>query len=86
MRPFVAKRESSRCGIRSIKRLKICKAARLRDSVGVVQPKKTLRVSFLNVDGLNEVTLEDVSGTIKEKNQDIGFFIGNKEKSRRCWD
>ena len=81
MRPFKTKRESSRCGVRHVRRLKLCTAARLRESIGIVKPKSTLRASFLNVDGLNEITLEDVSGTIREKNQDIVFLLETKRRA-----
>ena len=81
MRPFKTKRESSRCVVRQVRRLKLCTAARLRESIGIVKPKSTLRASFLNVDGLNEITLEDVSGTIREKNQDIVFLLETKRRA-----
>ena len=76
MRPFCSKIRP----VRRVRQLKFKKAAKLRDSIGVVQSKKLLRTSFLNVDGLNELTLDDVSSTVTSKDSDIVFLVETKRR------
>ena len=59
---------------------KLKKAARLRDSVGVVESKKILKTCFLNVDGLSEATLEDVKTTVRLKTPDLVFLVETKRR------
>ena len=80
MRPFVAKTETFHRATRRVKQFKFKKAAKLRESIGVIQSKKFLRSSFLNVDGLSEVSLEGVTSTVKKKSPDIVFLVETKRR------
>ena len=60
---------------RSIQECRLKKQARTRDSYGVVEEKKTLQASFLNVDGLSEATLEDIKNTVQLKTPDLVFWL-----------
>ena len=80
MRPFVSKRETVHRIVRNVKSSRFKKTAKLRESIGVVQPKNYLRAAFLNVDGLNEVTFEDVSSTIVNQHQDVVFLVETKRR------
>ena len=61
-------------------RQSIHKKAKLRDTVGTVQIKKTLRVAYLNVDGLGSATLEDVRSTVGLKNPDLCVLVETKRR------
>ena len=88
MRPLASGRGSSRSSSkeqvhrskRSTRRLKGTKA-KLRESVGVIHSKKFLRSSLLNVDGLNEVTLADVEGTVVTQKHDIVILLETKRRA-----
>ena len=79
MRPFCLKEPFHR-SVRGVKQRKFKKAAKLRDSIGVVQSKKLLRTSFLNVDGLNELALEDVTSTVNKRDSDVVFLVETKRR------
>ena len=80
MRPFSSKKKFVPCAVRHVRRFKFARAARRRESIGVLQPKKLLKTSFLNVDGLSEITLDDVSSTIKVRNLDVVFLVESKRR------
>ena len=80
MRPFSYTKKFAHGAVRHVQRFKFAKAARRRDSIGVVQPKKLLKTAFLNIDGLSEVTLDDVSDTVKDRNLDVVFLVESKRR------
>ena len=55
--------------------------AKLRESVGVINSKKFLRSSLLNVDGLNEVSLADVESTVVKQKHDVVILLETKRRA-----
>ena len=82
MRPYAIKKKrvASNGSRRFIHDCRLKKQARVRESYGVVEEKKTLRASFLNVDGLSEATLEDVKHTVRLKTPDVVFLVETKRR------
>ena len=80
MNPFKSHKRVYHCSVRRGKQFRFKKAAKLRESIGVVQSKKLLKTGFLNVDGLNDVSREDVSDTIKLKKIDVVFIVESKRR------
>ena len=56
------------------------KAARQREGIGVIDRKKTLKTCFLNVDGLGEVTFENIKETIDVKRPDLVILVETKRR------
>ena len=69
---------------RSIRQLKVNKAVKLCESFGVKDSKKTLRSALLNVDGLDEVSLEDVKSTVSRKKPDVVLLLETKRRLETC--
>ena len=65
---------------RSINQFRFKKAARRRENVGVLSRKKTLKTCFLNVDGLGDITLEDIKETVDVKKPDLIFLVETKRR------
>ena len=64
--------------------LKWNRSAKLRTAVGIIQSKRHLRSSLLNIDGLSEVSLEDVKSTISQKKPDIVILLETKRREEEC--
>ena len=65
----------------SRKRLfRIHRKAKLRETVGVVDVNKSLKVSSLNVDGLTDASLWNVNRTIKQKSPDLCILLETKRR------
>ena len=54
---------------------------RLRQNAGALKCKNNLKASFLNVDGLSDAKLEDVTATILSQSPDICFLFETKRRS-----
>ena len=80
MNPFKSHKRTFHHTVRRVRQLRFKNSAKLRDSIGIVQPKKLLKTAFLNVDGLNELSLEDVSSTVRLKNSDVVFLLESKRR------
>ena len=82
MRPFENKKKvrSIQMNKRRINQFRYKKAARRREYVGVLNRKKTLKTCFLNVDGLGDVTLEDIKETVNIKNPDLMILVETKRR------
>ena len=57
------------------------KRAKLRQSVGVLDFKKTLRCGLLNVDGLGPATLEDVKAAFHRRSPDLCILLETKRRA-----
>ena len=79
MRPYTTKR-NFHGRKRKVNQFRALKRAKLRDSVGVIHTKNLLRCSLLNVDGLNEASLDSVETMMVEKKPDVVILL---EKKRR---
>ena len=79
MRPYTSKRvfHGSK---RRINQFRAVKRAKLRDSVGVIHTKNLLRCALLNVDGLNEASLNSVENLMVEKKPDVVFLLETKRR------
>ena len=53
---------------------------RRKQQVGELRCKNTLKASFLNVDGLSETKLEDISSTVLSTSPDIFFLLETKRR------
>ena len=89
MRPFkkshqIPTKDNHQGNRRSIRQLKVNKAVKLRESFGVKDSKKTLRSALLNVDGLDEVSLEDVKSTVSRKKPDVVLLLETKRRLETC--
>ena len=51
---------------------------RLKQQPGYLSSKNSLKASFLNVDGLSEAKLEDVTSTVLNTSPDIFFILETK--------
>lgn len=81
MKPFGLKqRKNIRISCRRVQAFRLKKEARRRENYGVIKHKKVLKTCFLNVDGLGEVTFEDIKTTIKLKNPDIVYLVETKRR------
>ena len=56
------------------------KRAKLRESPGFVDVKRTLRCALLNVDGLGSDTFEDVVNTVERKTPDVCILLETKRR------
>lgn len=54
------------------------KRAKLRETVGILDPKESLNVALLNVDGLKEAQFNIVNSTISSKSPDICVILETK--------
>ena len=59
---------------------RIHRKAKLRESVGVVDVKQSLKIDLLNVDGLTETSLWDVEQTIERKSPDLVILLETKRR------
>ena len=80
MRPYTFKQKLKQQSVRRIRHFRLKNAAKLLDFIGILQSKKRLRSGFLNVDGLNEVTLHEVSSTVHEESPDILILVETKRR------
>ena len=53
---------------------------KLRENVGVVSSKNTLKTAMLNVDGLSDTSLADVQDFIEKKSPDVVFLLETKRR------
>ena len=82
MRPFNrTQKKNTRIPQRRITSFKRKKAVARRENLGVIGNKGKLKTCFLNVDGLNDVTFEDIKNTVDLKKPDMVFLV---ETKRRC--
>ena len=63
-----------------LKKFKLHKRANLRESVGIVEVKKSLKASMLNVDGFSEEALVDVTKTVLDTVPDVCFILETKRR------
>ena len=54
---------------------------RLKQNAGVLRCKNDLKASFLNIDGLSDAKLEDITSTVFSKSPDIFFLLETKRRS-----
>ena len=81
MKPFGLKqRKNIRISCRRVQAFRLKKEARRRENYGVIKHKKILKTCFLNVDGLGDVTFEDIKTTINLKNPDIVYLVETKRR------
>ena len=80
MRPFKLKSETIRSEKRRHRQFRAVKHVKLRESTGIVQTKRKLRCSLLNVDGLSEASLANVETTIASKRPDIVALLETKRR------
>ena len=66
---------------RRVNQFRYKKAAKQREGIGVIDRKKTLKTCFLNVDGLGEVTLENIRETVNVKNPDLVILVETKRRA-----
>ena len=69
---------------RHSKQFHVMQSAKLRESCGVRKSKKILRSALLNVDGLDEVSLQDIKSTVASKKPDILFLLETKRRMESC--
>ena len=69
---------------RNIQNLRLKRSAKLRENYGIRKTKTILRSALLNVDGLNEVSLEDVKTTIYSKKPDVVVLLETKRRVESC--
>ena len=69
---------------RGVQQLRVKRSVKLRETHGVRNSKKVLRSALLNVDGLDEVTLEDVKTTVSSKKPDIVVLLETKRRVECC--
>ena len=89
MRPFGPNRHRSskerfHQNKRRQKQFRLKRSAKLRESYGCAASKRFLRTSLLNVDGLNETTLEDVKSTITSQKPDLVFLLETNRRLEEC--
>ena len=89
MRPFVnghhrPYKDNHKRNKRNLQQQRIKRSAKLRESYGVRNTKKILRTALLNVDGLDEVTLEDVKTTVNNKKPDVVILLETKRRLENC--
>ena len=66
---------------------KCLRTVKLRNSVGIVKVKTTLKTSLLNVDGYTEASYNDVNNTIIRTVPDITFILETKRRiEEHCID
>ena len=56
------------------------KCAKLRDNIGVIGRKTSLKLGLLNVDGLSASTLEDVKSAVNRKSLHICILLETKRR------
>ena len=69
---------------RRVQRFRVKRSVKLRDNHGVRNSKTILRSALLNVDGLDEVSLEDVKTTVSSKKPDIVVLLETKRRVENC--
>ena len=89
MRPFVKGhhrpyKDNQKSKKRSLQQLRMKRSAKLREYYGVRNTKKILRSALLNVDGLDEVSLEDVKATVSTKQPDVLILLETKRRMEAC--
>lgn len=54
---------------------------KLRENIGALKCKNDLKTSFLNIDGLSDAKLEDVSSYVRAKSPDLFFLLETKRRA-----
>ena len=62
------------------KKFRVNKRVKLRESVGVIKVKNSLKTSLLNVDGYTEASFIDVRETISKTDPDICYILETKRR------
>ena len=89
MKPFIpGRRKSSKeqyhRNKRNIRNLGIKRSVKLRENYGIRDTKNILRSALLNVDGLNEVSIEEVKTTVHTKKPDVVVLLETKRRTESC--
>ena len=53
---------------------------RLREQVGELRCKDSLKTSFINIDGLSDAKLEDITATVLSRSPDLFFILETKRR------
>ena len=80
-RPHKANHQGTK---RRVQQFRVKRSVKLRDNHGVRNSKTILRSALLNVDGLDEVSLEDVKTTVSSKKPDIVVLLETKRRVESC--
>ena len=54
---------------------------KLRENIGALKCNNDLKTSFLNIDGLSDAKLEDVSSYVRTKSPDLFFLLETKRRA-----